>query len=255
MSSASEEGDSALGGKGGFRERSRIAREGVWFALLISGLVVMIAVLFYDRSLFDTTTQRCQSLGSVISCSSGVASRGIFGSGLGAPPFASGNASPWVTTYWVVSIFLASCAVVAFYWLRSRTVNKRSPIWPFATLFIEGVVLIAVGRGFVFNDLPGDMIVRGMQALLLVALGLVTIAIIARSWTLSIFVAGFFGLALMSCLYDVSNLFHRIGIGASKAPGESLPNLMFPAIYLIVGAGTFLVLNRFMTDRGETTQS
>ncbi len=144
--------------------------------------------------------------------------------------------------------------MVAFYWFHSRTINKRAIIWPFATLFIEAVVLVTVGRGFVFNDLPRDMIVRGMQALLLVALGLVTIAIIARSWTLSIFVAGFFGLALLSCLYDVSNLFQRIGVGASNASGESLPNLILPAIYLFVGAGAFLMLHRFMIARDQSSK-
>jgi hypothetical protein len=251
MSSASEGTDSIDGGQGRHRESSRVAREGAWFALLVSGLVVLIAVIFYDRSLLATTSPGCQSLGSGFSCSSGVASRGPFGSGLGAHPFATGNASPWVTTYWVVSIFLASCAVVAFYWFHSRTISKRAIIWPFPTLFIAAAVLITVGRGFVFNDLPGDMIVRGMQALLLVALGLVTVAIIARSWTFSIFVAGFIGLALLSCLYNVSNLFQRIGVGASNASSENLPNLILPAVYLFVGAGAFLVLHRFMIARDQ----
>ena len=214
MSGANEEADSVLRGQGGLRERGRVTQEGSWFALLVSGLVVLIAVIFYDRSLLAAISPTCQSLGSGLSCSSEVASRGPFGTGLGAPPFAGGNASQWETTYWVVSIFLASCAVVAYYWFHSRTINKRMNIWPFTTLFIVAVALVAVGRGFVFNELPGDMMIRGMQALLLVALGLVTIAIFARSWTLWIFVAGFFGLAMLSCLYNVSNVFQRIGVGA-----------------------------------------
>ncbi len=244
-----------LRGQGRLRERSRVAREGSWFALLLSGLVVLIAVMFYDRSLLAPASPGCQSFGSGFSCSSGVASRGPFGSGLGAPAFASGNASPWVTTYWVASIFLASCAVVTFYWFHSRTVSQRAMIWPFVTLAIEAVVLVTVGRGFVFNELPGDMLVRGMQALLLVALGLVVIAIISRSWTLSIFVAGFVGLALLSCLYNVSNLFQRIGVGASNASGENVPNLILPAVYLFVGAGVFSVLHRFMSARAKSPRS
>jgi hypothetical protein len=251
MSGASEEADSMFRGQGGLRERSRVAREGSWFALLVSGLVILISVIFYDRSLLSTTSPRCQIFGSNFSCLSEVASRGPFGSGLGPPLFATGNASPWVTTYWVASIFLASCAVVAFYWFHSRTVSKRAMIWPLATLVIEAVVLVTVGRGFVINELPGDMLVRGMQALLLVALGLVTIAVIARSWTLWIFVAGFFGLALLSCLYNVSNLFQRIGVGASNASSENLPNLILPAVYLFVGAGAFSMLHRFMSAWGK----
>lgn len=249
MSSASEESESELQGQVGLRRRSCVAREGSWFAFLVSGLVVLIATIFYDQSLLMATSPGCQSFGSSFGCSNGVASRGPFGSGLGAPPFATGNASPWVTTYWVLSIFLATCAVIAFYLLRSRIPGKRMPIWPLVSLIVEAVVLITVGRGFVIADLPPDMLIRGMQALLLVALGLATIAIIARSWTLSIFVAGFFGLALLSCLYNVSNLFQRTGIGGAwNSSDANLPNLILPGVYLLVGGGAFWIRLRFVSQ-------
>jgi hypothetical protein len=254
MSGASDEADSGPRSQVALRERSRVALDGSSFAFLVSGVVILIAVIFYDQSFLTATSPRCQSFGATTACLREFTSRGPFGSGLGGPPFAAGIASPWVTTYWVVSIFLASCAVVAFYWSHSRTVSKRAAIWPFATLAIEAVVLVSVGRGFVINELPGDVIIRGLQALLLVALGLVAIAIIARSWALSVFVAGFLGLALLSCLYNVSNLFQRIGLGSSTASSENLPNLLLPAVYLLVGAGGFSLLRRLKNSRGQETQ-
>ena len=238
MSDASGESETVLEGPDGPRRRAFVAREGSSFVFLVSGLVVLIATIFYDQSLFAGTTSKCPSFSWGTACSSEVTTRGFLGSGFGAPVFAAGNESVWATTYWVTSIFLATCAVVAFFWLRSRVPGKQAVTWPSVTLVAAAVVLVTLGRGFLINQPPPDMVVRGMQALLVVALGLFIVASIARSWALSIYVAGFFGLALLSCLYNVSNLFQRIGIGGAwNSSNVNVPNLTLPGVYLLAGAG------------------
>ncbi len=71
------------------------------------------------------------------------------------------------------------------------------------------------------------------------------LAIIERSWPFLLFVAGFFGLALLSCLYNVSNLFLRFGIGATwNGKDQDLPNLILPGVYLLVGGAAFYLFRR-----------
>jgi hypothetical protein len=178
------------------------------------------------------------------------------GLGSSAPGF-FGNSSPRATTYWLISILLGTCVVVGFYWIRSRKLGAAGRIWPIATVGLGALVLVIAARNW-FSIAPTEMSIRGMQALLIVALGLIVLAFVDRSWTFSLFIAGFFGLALLSCLYDVSNLFDRLGV-SSRWPvnDQTLPNLILPGIYLLIGGGAFWVIHLFSAKRlkGESTST
>jgi hypothetical protein len=78
-----------------------------------------------------------------------------------------------------------------------------------------------------------------------IAFGLVVLAAIERSLPFSLFVVGFVGLALLSCLYNVSNLFLRFGIGATwNGNDQDLPNLILPGLYLLIGGAAFYLFRR-----------
>ena len=227
------------------RSRTRTARDGSWFALIVFGLVVLGATMFYHSRYFPVNTSGCRSTINGLICPGLTSSKGPFGSGLGSPAGTILNVSPWATTYWVISIFVGICAVVAFYWLRSRSSGVAGRIWPFATVGVAVLALAVASRGWQTLHIPGDFWIRGMQALLVIALGLVALAIIERSWPFLLFVAGFFGLALLSCLYNVSNLFIRFGIGATwNGNDQDLPNLILPGVYLLVGGAAFYLFRR-----------
>jgi hypothetical protein len=228
------------------RNTARLAREGSWFVLLTGGFVVLIATAFYRNPLLSATSPGCHAQAYGFTCAGAVGSKGPFGAGLGSPlPSNFANVSPWATTYWVASIFVAVCAVVAFYWLRSRAVGTRGRTWPFAAVGSGVLVLGVVSRGWLTTEVPSDLWIRGMQALLVIAVGLIVLAIIERSWPFSLFVAGFLGLALLSCLYNVSNLFPRLGLGGSWIGNdEALPNLILPGLYLVAGGLAFWALHR-----------
>jgi hypothetical protein len=84
-----------------------------------------------------------------------------------------------------------------------------------------------------------------MQALFVIALCLMVMAIIERRWSFSLFVIGFIGLALLSSLYDVGNLFHRLGIGGIwNGTSQGLPNLILPGLYLLLGGAAFCLVDR-----------
>ena len=80
---------------------------------------------------------------------------------------------------------------------------------------------------------PGDLFIRGLTPLLPVGVGLVVLAIVERSRVLACFAVAFLGLAVLVNLYDIENLFARVGV--------SVPT---PAIGLIV-PGAVLLLASF----------
>jgi hypothetical protein len=227
------------------RRRTRLTRGGSWFALLVSGVTILAAMLFYHYTGPGPTSPGCIAAGAV-TCQRELVSNGLFGTGLGSPvPGNFGSSSPWATAYWVISIFIGICAVVSFYWMRSRKIGTAGRIWPIVTIGLGALVLGVASRDWEALA-PSQLTIRGMQALLVIALGLIALAIVDRSWSFSIFVAGFFGLAVTSCLYNVVNLFQRFGIGPDWAANDqTLPNLILPGIYLLIGGAAFWIVRHW----------
>lgn len=227
------------------RRRTRVARDGSWFALIVFGLVILLATLFYRNPSLTASSPGCHPSGSGFYCDTTMTPRGIFGSGLGSLFPSVENVSSWATTYWVVSIFVGICLVVAFYWFRSRSLGVTGRIWPFASIATVALALAVASRGSITIHLPADFWLRGTQALFVIALGLVVLAAIEHRWSFSIFVAGFIGLALLSALYNVSNLFQRLDIGGTwNGKDQGLPNLILPGIYLVLGGVAFWAIGR-----------
>jgi hypothetical protein len=227
------------------RRRTRVARDGSWFALIVFGLVVLVAMLFYHAGDLSRNSPGCHGTTNSFTCTSVLIGRGPFGAGLGSIFPNMANVSPWATTYWVVSIFVGICAIVAFYWLHARSSGVAGRIWPFACLATAILALAVASRGWVTIDIPGDFWSRGMQALFVIALGLAVLAVIERRWSFSLFVIGFVGLALLSSLYNVSNLFQHLGIGGLwNGTSQGLPNLILPGLDLVLGGVVFWAVDR-----------
>jgi hypothetical protein len=228
------------------RWRTRVARDGSWFALVVFGVVVLLAMVFYHYPGLTASSLGCHSYGNGFSCSSVSVSPGVFGSGLGSPTSPPiDHVSPWATTYWVISIFVGIATVVGFYWMRVRASGVAGRIWPFATVGLGVLVLAVASRGWITFKIPADFWIRGMQPLLVIAVGLLALALTEKSRAFLIYVIGFLGLALLSCLYDVSNLFARLGMGSEWTRNyEALPNLILPGLYLLVGGAVFYALRR-----------
>jgi hypothetical protein len=227
------------------RRRTRVARDGSWFALLVFGVVVLVAMAFYHAGELSRRAPGCHGTLHTFTCTSTSISRGPFGVGLGSLYPNVSNVSSWATTYWVISIFVGICGVVAFYWLHARSSGVAGRIWPFASLATAILILGVASGGWVTTNIPGDFWVRGMQALLVIAFGLVVLAVIERRWSFTLFVAGFLGLAVLSSLYNVSDLFERVGIGGHwNGTSQGLPNLILPGLYLVLGGAVFWAVDR-----------
>jgi hypothetical protein len=226
------------------RRRTRVARDGSWFALMVFGFVVLIATFFYRSPGLTAHAPGCHASANGFYCTVKFVSKGPFGAGLGAPA-ASLNVSPWATTYWTISIFLAVCAIVAFYRFRAQASGVSGRIWPFACIGTAALALAVASRGWVTIDIPWDFWIRGTQALIVIAVVLGVLAFMERRLSFSLFVVGFLGLAILSTLYNVSNLFSQLGIGGSwNGRDQGLPNLILPGLYLLVGGVVFWLVNR-----------
>jgi hypothetical protein len=240
-SASARDSDTAL------RPWTAVAREGRWFTLLVAGIVVLGATPFYVYSGISSSTG-CTSFPSGFVCETQWFSNGFFGMGLGSSvPGAFGYASPRATTYWVIGIFLSVCLVVGFFWIRSRKFGAVRPVGPIIAVLLGALVLAVVSREW-FSLVPIAFSIRGMQALLIIALGLIANAVVDRSWAFSLYVAGFLGLALLSCLYNVIDLFQHLHLGSNwPVDDQTLPNLILPGIYLVFGGAAFWARRRWTT--------
>jgi hypothetical protein len=221
------------------RRRTRIARDGHWFVLFVFGAVVLGSTPFYVQTFPTEFTPGCHGSSAVIGCVSG----GVppFGGGLN-PVFSPYGLSRWATAYWAIAIVAGFGATVLYYRHRARVVGVQGRIWPAVVvgLGLLALVLVVYGGHAVPDFATGDLRVRGLGALLIIAVGVAVLAMLERSLSFGLYVVGFCGLAVLSCLYDDINIFARIGLGGLFGPSaEELPNILIPGLYLVLGGAAF----------------
>ncbi|HLN05450.1 MAG TPA: hypothetical protein VK217_04180 [Acidimicrobiales bacterium] len=227
------------------RVRTRLARNGDWFALLVFGLVVLGSMPFYISPILSASSPGCTATGPGVTCISSASTTVPLGGGLGSP-FVWSSLNRWVTVYWTISMVLALAAVVLYYWRRSRSVGVKGRLWPFVVVGLGLLLLAIFSGGWVAIPQIPDFWMRGTQALLIIAMAIIALALLERDRSLGLFAVGFFGLALLSCLYDDVNILQRIGLGAPFADsGNQLPNLLLPGLYLLLGGVGFRVGRRW----------
>jgi hypothetical protein len=84
---------------------------------------------------------------------------------------------------------------------------------------------------------PGDLFIRGLTPLLAVGAGFMVLAAVERSVALAIFSAGFLALGLVVNLYDVENLFSRIGV---SVPVPAIGLIIPGALLLLAALGSWM---------------
>jgi len=224
-----------LGYVASFRSRARSARHNFGFPVLVLGLVTAGAVPFYllhppgqSGSQALSTTPLAGSVG------------GYF-----LP-----HAGQWAAVYWLVALGVAYGATVAYYRARGRQLGLQGRVVPAAVLgAVLVVVLVASSPSMVvFLHLPsgttylhpgGDLAVRGLSPLLVVASVLLALAYLERSVSRAAFALVFLGVALLVNLYDVENTVATLTGAAVPAALTEVPNVALAAAYLLVGGVVF----------------
>jgi hypothetical protein len=92
---------------------------------------------------------------------------------------------------------------------------------------------------------PGDLVIRGTFPPVIIGVGLCYLAWAERSIALTLIAAGYLALSVVASLYDIENVFYRLGWNLSPEVSR-LPNVVLPALVLLLaGAGAWVVQRRY----------
>jgi hypothetical protein len=221
----------------GLRRRTRSRRHAYWFPLILFGLLTCASVPFYVQSIPR------HSRTAVLS---GPAPALPI---LGGFPI-SGHGS-YLGFYWLAALLGALLLTQLWYWWHARRTGVATQVrWYVITtaaitvlaLLIPLVWRIASLRGL-GAVVPGDLVVRGTFPFVIVAAGLLVLAWIERSLLLGAVAVIYSAAAMVASLYDVSNVTARLG-WILPAGDEGLPNILLPALILILGAAAAFAVSR-----------
>jgi hypothetical protein len=221
------------------RRRARRARHAYWFPLVLFGLLTCASIPFY--------LQRFPGR----SGGYGVTGAARFFSSyyLGGFGFLTGFHLGY---YWLAAMLVGLAATAVWYRMRGDRVGLRTPSRGFV---ITGLVLLVLallipvlaahpGVGPVGVLMPGDLLLRGTFPFVLIGIGLCVLAWAERSIALTVIAAGYLALSLVASLYDIENIFYRLGWNLSPEASR-LPNVVLPALVLLLsGAGAWVVQRR-----------
>jgi hypothetical protein len=213
------------------RRHARDASHRAWFPLVVLGLITLAATPFY------TVTGPSEGIGFV----------DIWGDYIGG--FLASNPQR-LSMYWLVATIGGYVATVAYFRWQGARSGVRTPVWPFVATGLALLALLVLSSPHWLAVLhipqtwspccPADLYLRGLLPVLTIAIGLLVLAAIERTWAFAVFAVGFLGIALVVNLYDIGNLTARIGLG----PHGVQANVVFAGVVLLAGGIAFAVLGR-----------
>ena len=212
------------------QKRTRRARRGLWFPLVVFGLVILASTpLYLDTTIAPTTAFLTSDVLSPPT--TGTADGGYNGL---LRYFTGGmfTFSPLeVTVFWLVAGPLGYVVTAGFYWLlaRRRGVATSSRAYVLTGL---GLFALLVATSVIGASLPGDLTIRGLTPLIAVALGLFVLAKTERSWALAAFALPFLVLTMVANLYDMANVMYRLGLGPA---GPEVNVIVVGSVLLLAG--------------------
>jgi hypothetical protein len=208
------------------RNQARSARHAYWLPLVLFGLVIGGSAPFY--------VEPAPSRSGFISLSTAFP---------GFSPYLGGQSG--VIIYWLLAIGAGMYGTSVWYRRHGRSVGLMTPARGFVIAGVIAGALLLVLPTVLF--LPGDLVLRGTLPFLIIAAALWMLARAERSPALTVIAAVFTGTALMASLYDTENVLFRLGWTPTGAQWrlETLPNILLPALVLIVsGGGAYLTQRR-----------
>ncbi len=205
------------------RRQARSARHAYWFPLVIFGVLICASVPFYIQPPPRSGVFR---------------SGGPFLPALGGFPYPGWRGG--LAYYWLAAIIAGLVLTGLWYRWHGRKVGLVTPSRGY---LITGAILALLALA-PWLPLPGDLVIRGTFPFVIIGLGLWMLVWAERSWALLAIVVVYTGTALLASLYDIENVVFRLGwipVG-SQWRLAALPNVLLPALVLLVaGGGAFLV--------------
>jgi hypothetical protein len=238
---AVETPEQVLGEVKSVRRRTRSARHAYWFPLMLFGLLTLASIPFYIEQIpkksgayFTLGPDRPAFLRL----------RYLDGTGI-----FHGRFSPY---YWLAAILVGLAATALWYRWRGDRVGLRTPARGY---LLTGLVLLLLALGIpalatsTSSGLgvlePGDLVFGGTFPQVIIGVGLCYLAWAERSIALTLIAAGYLALSVVASLYDIENVFYRLGWNLSPEVSR-LPNVVLPALVLLLaGAGAWVVQRRY----------
>lgn len=230
-----------LGDLSRLRRRTRLARHGYWFPLVLFGVLGCAAAPLYLAAAASTPA------GSGAYQTTGTGPLLLSGMPTGTKGF-------YIGWYWTVALVAGFLLTVLWYWRAARRAGVRTPSRGY---LITGVILTvlavvlpplskAVPRLFLVWAPIGDIWIRGTLAFLIIAVGLWVLARAERSPGLAVITLAYTAAALLASLYNVENILFRLGWNPAASPfgwnWTVLPDILLPALVLLAsGIGALLV--------------
>jgi len=214
------------------RSRTRRARRGLWFPLVLFGLVILASTPLYVNPTITPTpaflTPDVPSSPSTFTGNGG--DSGLLGFSLGG----MFSFSPlMVTVFWLVAGPMGYVLTAGFYWLQAR---RRGVATSIRAYVLTGLglfaLLVAISTPLIPVPVHGNLLVRGLTPLLAVALGLFVLARVERSWALLVFAVPFLALCVTANLYDMENVVYGLGLGSA---GPEVNVIVVGSVLLLAG--------------------
>jgi hypothetical protein len=224
------------------RHRVRTDRHNFWFPLVLFGFIALLSVpLYYGWPLHFMTTHCHHYANGSTSCSI----TGYIHTGFLTEGFSANQLGNWLSYFWVVSLLVGYAATIWFYRRRASTVGLKIRTWPAVVVGLGLLVLVLMMQTHWRSIEPsflvsGEFWMRGTAPLVILSLGIVTLAVLERSIAYVTYSLGFVALALLASLYNVSNLVQWEGLGRFvTGSNQAIPNVVLPALYLLIGGFFF----------------
>jgi hypothetical protein len=222
------------------RRRTRAARHGYWFPLVLFGVLGCAAAPLYLASAASVPARagayQPSNTGPIL---------------LGGMPM--GQDGFYIGWYWTVALIAGFLLTVLWYWRSARRAGVRTPSRGYVitgiVLTVLAVVLPPLSRAvpglFLVWAPLGDAWIRGTLAFLIIAVGLWVLARAERSPALAVIALAYTTAALLASLYNVENLLFRLGWNPASSPfgwdWTVLPDILLPALILLAcGLGALL---------------
>jgi hypothetical protein len=225
------------------RRRTRVARHGYWFPLVLFGVLGCAAAPLYLAAAASVPT------GSVTYQTANTGPMLLGGMSIGRNGF-------YIGWYWAVALVAGYLLTVLWYWRSARRAGVRTPSRGYV---ITGMVLtgLAVALPPLSRAVPGlltlwapfgDAWIRGTLAFLIIGVGLWVLARAERSPGLAVIALAYTAAALLASLYNVENLLFRLGWNPTDSrfgwDWTALPGILLPALVLLVSGLGVLLMQR-----------
>jgi len=225
--------EEVLADLGRLRRQARAARHAYWFPLVLFGALIAASSPFFVEQIPPPGVTFWVTRVNPLAAFGGMFTR------------------PGLSYYWLAAIVTGLGLTGWWYRRHGARVGLRTPSRGFVLtgLVITAALLVLsfISVGGILIGFPlGIMTVRGTFPMLIIAIVLWVLARAERSAGLTVVAVLFTGAALLADLYNVENIVFRVGWNPTQSqwPYTSLPEVLVPALVLLVAGGIAFVAQR-----------